>query len=857
MAPDRFGARAGHALLPSLLLAGAVALVLFGAHAASRSAPSAPAPLAVTTQLPPPLATVLTSRRAAAPKATAADVETMLHDYCMACHNKTLLTAGFGFDTANVSQMPANPALWEKVVRKLRTGTMPPGNAPRPDAKTYDAIAGYIEGQMDQSWTAHPYPGRINSVHRMNRTEYNNAIRDVLAVDLDVKDLLPGDETADGSFDNFADLLSITPAHLERYLSVARTVTRAAVGLPPTGPDVETTEIPLHNMQRDLASTDLPLGSRGGIGLEHDFPTDGTYRIKVRLRRQYQDYLEGMGWPQQLDVRLDDALIKRFTVGGGALQYRPSPSSYAGAGEPGGFGSPEWEAYMQLTGDAGLEVELPVTAGPHVVGVTFVREGWEPEGLPQPVQRGRVLTNDQIYMDYASVHSVSVAGPYGNTVVAKDTPSRRAIFSCQPKAAADEQACATSILSRIARRAYRRPVTDADVKTLMGFYQMGRDQGGDFDHGVQLALERVVGDPEFLLRVYRDPAGSAPVYKLSDLELASRLSFFLWSTIPDEQLLTLAEQGKLSNPSVYAAQVNRMLADPKAIDSIVRNFAAQWLNMRRIPEKLADPDIYPDFDDDLTDAFQQETALLIAGTIKEDHSILELLSADYTWANERLADFYGIPGVYGTRFRKVKLPNAAQRGGILGQAGLLSVTAYPDRTSPVLRGKWIVDNIMGAHFPPPPANVNTSLEQGKSVAGMSIRERLDMHRSVPLCASCHSVLDPLGFALENFDATGKWRDTDANGKPVDNLGTWPGGIPLNGVAGLRSMLLGPYKEQFVRTVTGKLMEFALGRNAEYYDEPEIRTIVRDAAKNDYRWSSIVMGIAKSPQFLERARGQAN
>ena len=489
----------------------------------------------------------------AAPGGVAA-VRGLVDKYCITCHNQRLRTAGLALDGLDVADPAPNAEVWERVIAKLRAGSMPPPGRPRPDAATYHAVASWLETEIDRAWAASPNPGRINAVHRLNRTEYNNAIRDLFALDLDVKPLLPGDETADGSFDNFADVLSISTAHLERYLSVARQVTRLATGLPPASPGLETFEIPLHVVQDDRQSEDLPFGSRGGIAIRHNFPVDGEYSIKVRLRRQYQDYIMGMGWPQQLDVRLDGKLLKRFTVGGGA-KGRPAAASYAGDGEPGFAGDPEWEKYMQIDGDAGLEIRVPVEAGPHVVGVSFVRELWEPEGLPQPLQRGRVLTNDQVYMDYASVGSVQIGGPYRHAGAGDRTRRAVADFHLSAAAsAAEEQACATKILSRMARLAYRRPVTNADVQTLLDVLRSTAGATAEsFDAGIQFALERMLVDPDFLLRVHRDPTTSRPASagpsrrrlrsSLSDLEVASRLSFFLWSSIPDERLLDLAERG--------------------------------------------------------------------------------------------------------------------------------------------------------------------------------------------------------------------------------------------------------------------------------------------------------------------------
>lgn len=776
----------------------------------------------------------------------------VLDTYCVTCHNQRLRTAGLALDSLDVTTPGANPEVWERVIEKLRARAMPPPGLPRPDAATYQAVAGWLETEIDRAWAANPNPGRINAVHRLNRTEYNNAIRDLLAVDLDVRTLLPGDETADGSFDNFADVLTISTAHLERYLSVARLVTRLAVGLAPASPGLATYAVPLHVVQDDRQSEDLPFGSRGGIAVRHDFPVDGEYLIKVRLRRQYQDYIMGMGWPQQLDVRLDGALLKRFTVGGGA-QGRPAAASYAGDGEPGFAGDPEWETYMQTGADAGLEIRTRVPAGPHTIGVSFVRELWEPEGLPQPLQRGRVLTNDQIYMEHASVGSVQIGGPYTVIGSAKDTPSRRKIFVCEPRVATEEQTCASTILSRFARLAYRRPATSADVRTLLEFFDRGRREGQSFDAGIQFALERALVDPDFLLRVYRDPAPTDRVVNaLSDMEVASRLSFFLWGSGPDEPLLDLAERRQLTRPAILEQQVRRMLADPRAARALVDGFAAQWLNLRRVDEVVVDPDRYPNYDESLLQAFKEETELFLASTLREDRGVADLLKADYTFVNERLARHYGIPGIYGSRFRRVTLPNTDQRGGLLGNGALLATTSYPDRTSPVLRGKWLLNNIFGLPIPPPPPGVDTTLVEAKpGAAPLTIRERLAQHRRDPSCASCHSIIDPLGFALENFDVIGGWRTVDESGQPVDATGTTASGSKVAGLTGLRALLL-EQPDQFPRTVTEKLLAYALGRRVEYYDRPAIRKIVRDASAENYRWSSLILGISKSPGFLTRA-----
>ena len=804
------------------------------------------------------------ARQAPAPPAPAAVSQALIGKYCIGCHNERTRTGGLALDRIDAANPGANPAIFEAVVEKLRAGSMPPPGRPRPDAATYSAAATELERALDRAWAERPDPGRIGAVHRLNRTEYANAVRDLFGIDpqsIDIASQLPGDETADGSFDKFADVLSISTAHLERYMSVARQVTRRVTALPPSHPAVDTFEVPLHVMQEDRQTEDLPLGSRGGISVRYHFPVDGEYRFKVRLQRNYQDYLKGMGWEQLLDVRLDGKLLKRFPVGGKA-EGRAAGASYAGDGEPGFAGAPEWEKYMQLDGDAGLEVSAHVTAGSRVVGVSFVRQMWEPEGLPQPLQRGRVITNDEVYMGYANVAAVQIGGPYGiDERPGKDPKGAgSSLFVCRPARPADESACAKKIVSRIARLAYRRPVNAADVQTLMAFYEDGRREGGTFESGVQFALERMLVDPDFLLRVYRDPASgrqakaqSPTSYHLSDLELASRLSFFLWSSIPDDQLLALAEQRKLSDPAVLEQQVKRMLADARAPEALVNDFAAQWLNLRRVAEVVVDPDRYPNYDLTLMSSFRRETELFVGSTLREDRSVIELLDADYTFVNEKLARHYGIPGVYGSRFRRVPVPDRNQRGGLLAQGALLTTTSYPDRTSPVLRGKFLLNNIFGLQTTPPPAGVDTNLAPPKpGGAPPTIRERLSEHRTNPTCASCHSVIDPLGFALENFDVIGGWRTVDEAGKPVDAAGKTMCGAEVQGLNGLRALLL-ERREQFPRTVTEKLLAYALGRRVEYYDRPAVRSIVRDAESQNYRWSALILGIVKSPAFQMRQR----
>ena len=781
---------------------------------------------------------------------TVSDVEEVVASYCVACHNAGLMSGGLALDAVDFTNPDAYAEPLEKMIKKLRAGTMPPGGMPRPEPAVYDSTATWLEAELDRAWAAKPDPGRVTPVHRLNRTEYNNAINDLLGIDVDVLSLLPGDPTADGSFDNMAAALPFSTAHMERYMSVARQVTRLAVGLPPVNPEVATYETPKHLVQDWRQSEDLPFGSRGGISVRHNFPVDGEYMIQVRLRANWQEYIMGMGWAQQLEIRLDGELLRRFTVGGEA-PGRPAPMSFTGPGE---HGDQEWEDYMWLE-DERLEIRVPVQAGPRVVGISYVREHLEPEDNPRPAQRGRLLGNDEVYMDYQQVHSVAIGGPYGTGAIAEDTPARRAIFICHPEDRMEEEACATEILSRMARQAYRRPVEDSEVQRLLDFYDRSRQEGGSFDAGIQFALEFLISDPAFLVRMYQEPEGVTPgeTFHLSDLEVASRLSFFLWSTIPDETLVDLAGRGQLTDPEVLEEQVRRMTADPRAIEALVEDFAAQWLNLRRIPESVVNPLIYPNFDESLMEGLQRETELFVTNTVREDRSVIELLDADYTYLNERLALHYGVPGIYGSRFRRVTLPDLGQRGGLLGHGSLLAVTSYPGRTSPVLRGKWLLDNFLGTPPPPPLPNVPALVETESGEVPTSIREKLAQHRSSPVCAACHSTIDPLGFALENFDAIGGWRTVDEGGNPVDAHGAWPGGVEFEGFTDLREWFLNQ-PERFVHTLTEKLMTYALGRRLEYYDQPAVREIVRNAADDDYRWSSLVLGIVTSPPFLTSTVG---
>jgi len=768
----------------------------------------------------------------------------LIERYCSSCHNDRLQTAGLSFDHLDGINPSDDAEVWERIILKLRSGAMPPPGRPRPDVETYHSVANQLEASIDQAAVLSPNPGRTSTTHRLNRTEYRNAIRDLLAVDIDVDLLLPGDETSDTGFDNNADVLSMTTSQLERYLSAARHVSRLAVGVAPLAPQFETFDVPLLLVQDDRQSEHLPLGSRGGRSIRYHFPVDGEYLFKIDLRTNWQDYILGMGTEQLLDVRIDGVLVKRFTVGGGTTA-RAAPVTFTIAEK----GAAEWEEYV-LNADEDLEVRVPVEAGSRLVGVSFVRDLWEPEGILKPHQVGEVLSNDEAYHGNASVSSVSIAGPYG-TGGSGESASRREIFSCRPTTVNMERNCATAILSRLARRAYRRPANDDDLLTLLSFFDRGRQSGGSFDRGIQLALERLLVDPDFLLRIERDPDSAQPdrSYQLSDMEVVSRLSFFLWGSLPDDLLLDVAEQGNLTDPGQLEVQVRRMLDDSRS-RSLVDDFAVQWLHLRNLEDVKGDPVPFPDFDDNLVDAFHEETTRFLLSTLREDRSILELLNADYTFVNERLARHYGIEGIYGSRFRKVTLPDREQRGGLLGHGGLLAISSYPTRTSPVLRGKWLLDTIFGAPAPTPPADVPPLPERGEGGITTSVRDRLERHRQAPACAACHATIDPPGFALENFDGLGAWRTVDEFGNPVDATATMPNGIEVQGMAGLRTLLL-QQPEQFAATVTEKLLSYALGRALVYYDKPTVRAIVRDAAADDYRWSALVLGIVKSPAFLTR------
>jgi mono/diheme cytochrome c family protein len=785
------------------------------------------------------------TRPASAANAATSDVaerRAILDQYCVTCHNGRLRVADLDLDGVDLSNVGEHAELLEKVVRKMRAGAMPPPLRPRPEKSVYDGFRTWLEGELDESARARPNPGRTEAFQRLNQTHYRNAVRDLLDLEIDVSDLLPGDVPDEHGFDNNGGALSFSPVLMERYISAAHKVAALAVGAAPRGEVIATYDVPLRLDQDYYRGEDLPFGSRGGTAIHHTFPASGEYLIRVTLQTNYVEFPRGMDVPHDIEVSLDGRLLQQFVVGG-AAPGRPAPYSYEGNIR----GDDEWESFMMGFTATGLEAQASVSGGPHVLGVTFPRETWEQEGVRQPPQIGYPLAINGMPDANPRIGRVEIIGP----IVFEepgDTPSRRTIFSCRPARAVEEPACATEILSTLARRMYRRPIEDGDVATLLDFYEAGKAEGG-FEAGIQYALERLLTSPDFLFRVERAPVDlpSETAYAVSDSELASRLSFFLWGSIPDDELLAVAESTTLSAPDVLDRQVLRMLADPKAT-SLVQDFAGQWLYLRNIDSVHPTPNEFPEFDHSLREAFKMETELFLEHQLREDRSVIDLLSADYTFLNERLARHYDIPGVYGSRFRQVQL-EGSHRAGLLGHGSLMTVTSYPNRTSPVLRGKYILENFLGAPPPEPPPNVPTLEEESEDGRALSMREAMERHRVNPTCASCHATMDPIGFSLENFDAVGAFRQEFEN-QPIDASGTMPDGDAFAGPAGLRGILL-DRSDLFVGTLTQKMMTYALGRGLEYYDMPTVRQIVREAADDDYRWSSIVLGIVRSAPFQMR------
>ena len=761
--------------------------------------------------------------------------QALLTRYCITCHNQRMKTAGLTLDTVDVEHPSAGTEIWEKVIRKLRTGSMPPAGLPRPDKTANDAFVTWLETSIDRA--AVPDPGRPPA-HRLNRVEYANTIRDLLGLEIDGKAMLPADDTGYG-FDNIADVLSFSPGLLERYLLAAQKISRLAIGDATIRSAVETYKIPLVRVQEYRMGDDLPAGSRGGIGIRHQFPVDGEYIVKIRLQRDRTGVVRGLTEPNLIDILLDGERVKSFSLGGEAAASLED----------------EYGRGQEMAADAGLLVRVPVKAGPRQVGVTFrgrtmIAEGVGPSRLPASSASFAVATNTSASAGKIEmgVETVDIEGPL-NAKVSEQTPSRQQMFVCHPAAAPQEQACARTILSGLARRAYRRPVTDTDRKSLLGVYQVGRSTGS-FEQGIQLALESILIDPEFLFRVERDPpkVAQGAAYRLSDLELASRLSFFLWSSIPDDELLDVASRGKLADPAVLERQIRRMLQDKRSM-ALIKNFFGQWLSVRNVQTVSPDPKAFPEFDDNLRDALQRETELFLDSQVREDRSALELLTANYTFVNERLARHYGIPHIVGSHFRRVTFDDD-RRAGLLGQGSILTVTSYAHRTSPVVRGKWLLDTLLGTPPPPPPPNVPPLKESDGNSQPTTVRERMEQHRKNPVCANCHSRLDPLGFSLENFNGIGQWRTTEA-ASPIDPSGAFPDGTTFDGPAAFRKALLQRYRDGFVTTLAEKLVTYALGRGTEYSDMPAIRVILKGAAADDYRWSALILSIARSVPFQMR------
>jgi mono/diheme cytochrome c family protein len=771
-------------------------------------------------------------------RAQAGAPRAVLDQYCVTCHNEKLKTAGLLLDKADVVHPGNARETWEKVLRKLRSGEMPPPGARRPDGATYASVIAFLENSLDEAAAANPNPGRV-AVHRLNRTEYTNAIRDLLGLQIDAKTFLSADEADQEGFDNIASILSVSPVLLESYLSAARTISRLAVGDPTINPVADVFKVPTALVQDERVSEDLPFGSHGGTSIRYHFRLDGEYEIKVLLKRQLYQYIQGMGEPHQIDIRLDGVLLRRVEVGGKNFKMT-MPESFAGNTQ----GDPAFEEYMH-TADDDLEVRVPVKAGTHSVGVSFVRRFWQPEGVLQPQQRGFARTTNELYHGSPGVATVSIAGPFRTIGMTDNAPSRRRIFICRPAASSPEEVCAKRILSTLARRAYRRPVTEPEIQTLLDFYKEGRSEGS-FDAGVQRGLERILASPSFLFRIERQPSNAiaGSVFKLSDIDLASRLSFFLWSSIPDDELLNIATAGKLHEPAVLEKQVRRMLADSRS-RSLVDNFVGQWLQIGKLSATVPDPDAFPDFDENLRESMRQETEEFVAHQLAEDRSVVDLLTANHSFVNERLAKFYGIPNIYGNHFRRVTFEDGV-RGGLLGQASVLTVTSYPNRTSVVLRGKWLLANILGAPPAPPPADVPSLKEAGQDGQPRSLRERMEKHRSNAACAACHQRMDPLGFALENFDGLGKWR-TSADGENVNAAASLPDGTTFDGITGLRDFVV-KHKDDYVRALAEKLLGYGVGRGIEYFDMSAIRKITRQSAAVDYRWSSLILGVVRSTPF---------
>jgi mono/diheme cytochrome c family protein len=763
----------------------------------------------------------------------AAESRAVIDKYCLTCHNQRSRTAGLSLEGADLATVQAHPEVWEKVVRKVRAGMMPPPGLPAPSTASRASLVSWLETTLDRAAIAAPNPGRP-LVHRLNRAEYANAIRDLLELNVDTAALLPTDDSSAG-FDNIADVLGVSPLLLESFLSAAGRISSLAVGDPKTPPMGE-----VYRVRQDASQSrhveGLPLGTVGGFVIERNLPLDGEYLFQVRLFRTNLGTMRGLEHPHQLEISVDGVRVHLAAFGGGKDVIASSANPTTTGDEV----------------DERFTARVPLKAGRRRIAVAFLEktQGYSTRRL-QSYVRSSADTID--FSGHPHIDQFILTGPFNPTGVG-DTPSRRRIFVCRPSTRAEEEPCASRILSTLGRRAYRGDFNDADRRTLIEFFQQGRAQSGTFDGGIDMALRRILASPKFVFRVERDPAAvrAGQVYRLGDLELASRLSFFLWSSIPDDELLNLADKGRLKQPKVLEQQVRRMLLDPKA-EALVSNFAGQWLHLRNLKGKVPNSFQFPDFDDDLRRAMLSETELFFESVMDEDRSVLDLMTADYTFLNERLARHYGVHDVYGSHFRRVTLPDEARRG-LLGKGAILMVTSHAHRTSPVLRGKWVLENIVGVSPAPPPDDVPALEDAERPDKPRSGREALEAHRANPGCASCHRVLDPIGLAMENFDAVGAWRSRDGGtlGSPIDATGELIDGTRLDGVVALRQALM-RQPETFVRTMTEKMLTYALGRGLGPADMPVVRGIVRDSRAQGYRFSSLVIGVAKSVPFQMRIK----
>ncbi|HET9834013.1 MAG TPA: DUF1592 domain-containing protein [Vicinamibacterales bacterium] len=773
----------------------------------------------------------LAAQQASAP---AADHHAVINKYCVTCHNDRTKTGGLSLDNMDYGDVAKGAAVWEKSVKKLRVGMMPPQGAAQPDTATRTELIAWLTTSLDHAATAKPNPGRP-VLHRLNRAEYANAVRDLLALDVDSSTMLPPDDSAYG-FDNVGDVLGMSPVLLERFMEASNKVSALAVGDPDIGVAGQVFRI-RQDASQDTHIEGLPIGTVGGILAKVTLPLDAEYQLAVKMFRTNLGVMRGLEYEHDIEYTVDGVRVHTFHMGGEA-DFKANLVNMTKAGD--------------VVDERG-RIKLKLTAGPHLITAAFIARSEAPNPTRlQPFIRSSTDTRDT--SGHPHFDTFTITGPFNGTG-SGDTPSRRKVFSCKPTSRADEDACAKRIISRLARLAYRGDVTDADTQRLFAFYETGRREG-NFERGVQKALQRMLASPKFCFHIEQDPSGLTPgsVYRLNDRELASRLSFFLWSSIPDTQLLDLAAQNRLHTPAVLEQQVRRMIADPKA-EALTTNFGGQWLYLRNLKNMQPNSEEFPDFDDNLRQAFQREAELFFESIVKEDRNVLDLMTANYTFLNERLAQHYGVPNVYGSHFRRVTLKDEA-RYGLLGKGAVLMVTSHVDRTSPVVRGKWVLDNLLSAPVPPMPNNVPPLKEDpNRNGRVLTMRERMEEHRTNPGCAACHRIMDPIGLSMENFDAVGAWRTRDgdsvtAQGSPIDSQGQLLDGTKVDGVVTLRKALL-RQPDMFVQTVVEKLMIYGLGRGLQAYDMPAVRAIVRDTAQNDYRFSSIVMGIVNSTPFQKR------